>query len=87
MGSDSIIVGGVSARNTRWNDYENAGKGFYKNIEPNLYGKLIHDNAEKNIIDGFRAPFAYGIAYDDVYGYSSTISSALVGTAPPASET
>ena len=86
LGTDSLVAA-ISARDTRWNDYTNAGDGFYKNIETNIYGKVIHDNVQKSIVDGFRAPYAYAISYDDVYSYSSTISSARVGTLTTPTET
>ena len=77
LGTHSYIAG-VSAANTIWNGYSDKGSGFYNNITPNIYGKVIHENVLQGQIDSFTLPYAYAISYDDTFNYSSTITSAQV---------
>lgn len=72
----------VSYAQSNWNGYRDAGASFYKNIKPHVYGKVLHDQADINSIDGLSLPYTYAISYDDVYGYSSTITTAQIGTSP-----
>ena len=72
LGTFSYITGEATA-NTLWNDYLNKGKEFYKNTDPHIYGKIIHNNVNISSIDSFKLPYAYALAYDDVFNYSSSI--------------
>lgn len=65
--------------NTAWNDYAARGSNFYKNIQADLYGKVLHEQCvQDSIIENNTRPHIYAIAYDDVYDYSSVMTASAV---------
>jgi hypothetical protein len=82
LGTHSYVAA-IDSSDTNWNDYNDRGESFYNNIDPNIYGKIIHKNVLRGTINSFTLPYAYAIAYDDTFGYSSTITSEIIN--PPVS--
>ena len=62
-------------RNSIWNDWKDKGANFYQNINSHVYAKFIHDNSVEGTIDTVTLPFGYALSFDDVYNWSSEITS------------
>ena len=61
--------------NSVWNDYLAKGANFYQNTPTNVYAKIIKQLTILGEIDGATLPYGYALSFDDIYNYSSTISS------------
>jgi hypothetical protein len=78
----TTIFKGAAFQNSVWNDWEGKGRNFYQNVNPHIYAKFLHDNSLNGIIDGVNLPFGYALSFDDVYNWSSEITSDPFGTSP-----
>lgn len=75
--NQDTLTGGTSGlfNNTVWNDWLAQGANFYTNSTPFIYPKFIHDNSIlATTSEGTRA-YCYGLSFDDVELWSSTITS------------
>jgi len=80
--ASSSIFKGTPFSNSTWNDWLAKGVNFYRNVNPHIYGQYLHERSLINNVDGVFLPFSYALSFDDVYNWSSEMTSDQVGTSP-----
>lgn len=73
------FTGGTSGTppypNSVWNDWLAQGANFYINSPSFVYPRLIHNFSINATTSQGTRPYAYGISFDDVYLWSTTLTS------------